>query len=80
MLSEENKRLKAGWDGEKRRTRDLEIRLVNAESANNSLQRRAEAFNEAKVVLENEVCTVIYVKRKIYFHIVPTRSQSNLIH
>ncbi len=63
LLREENGRLKAGWEGEKRRTRDLETRLVNAESANTSLQRRVEAFCDAKVVLENEVsCKIIWMK------------------
>lgn len=59
LLKEENKRLKAGWDGEKRRNVDLETRLVNAEAANTSLQRRVEAFCEAKVVLESEVIHAI---------------------
>ncbi len=55
LLRQEKQQLRAGWDGEKRRTRDLEKRLVNAEAANTSLQRRVEAFCEAKNVLENEV-------------------------
>lgn len=55
VLREENARLKNGWDNDKKRMRELESRLVNAESANTSLQRRVDAFCEAKVVLENEV-------------------------
>lgn len=55
LLREENQRLRAGWDGEKRRIRDLENRLVNAEAANSTLQRKVDAFCEQKVVLENEV-------------------------
>ena len=55
LLREENQRLKAGWEGEKRRNRDIETRLVNAEAANGTLQRRVDAFCDAKQVLENEV-------------------------
>lgn len=55
LLREENQRLKSGWEGEKRRTRELESRLVNAEAANTSLQRKVEAYCDQKVVLENEV-------------------------
>lgn len=55
VLREENARLKNGWDNDKKRMRELESRLVNAESANTSLQRRVDAFCEAKVVLENEL-------------------------
>jgi len=55
LLREENARLRANWDCEKKRSRDLESRLVNAESANTSLQRRVEAFCDAKLVLENEL-------------------------
>ena len=59
LLREENQRLKAGWEGEKRRNRDIETRLVNAEAANGTLQRRVDAFCDAKQVLENEVSFVI---------------------
>ena len=55
LMREENKRLKAGWEGDKRRIKDLETRLVNAEAANTSLQRRVESCFENKVVLENEL-------------------------
>jgi hypothetical protein len=55
LLREETQRLKARCDGERRRNRDLESRLVNAEAANESLQRRVDAFCEAKNVLEYEV-------------------------
>ena len=55
LLREENQRVKAGWEGEKRRNRDIETRLVNAEAANGTLQRRVDAFCDAKQVLENEV-------------------------
>lgn len=55
LLREENKRLRAGWDGDKRRIKDLENRLVNAEAANTSLQRRVDACYENKVALENEL-------------------------
>merc|ERR1719203_2789374 len=40
VLREENTRLKGGSDGERRRIKDLESRLVNAEAANNSLQMK----------------------------------------
>lgn len=55
LLREENNRLKYGNDGERRRIRDLESRLVNAEAANTSLQKKIGAFSEAKVVLEKEL-------------------------
>ena len=55
LLREENCRLKSGSDGEKRRMKDLETRLVNAEAANNSLQRKNVALNEAKSVLERDL-------------------------
>ena len=55
ILREENSRLKGGSDGERRRIKDLETRLVNAEAANNSLQRKNNALNEAKGVLEKEL-------------------------
>ncbi len=55
VMKEENQRIKAGWETDKRRIRDLESRLVNAEAANTSLQRRVDAFCEAKVVMEKEV-------------------------
>ena len=42
-------------EGDKRRIRDLEGRLVNAEAANSSLQRKCYAFNDVKANLENEV-------------------------
>lgn len=55
ILREENARLKSGSEGDKRRIKDLEGRLVNAESANTSLQRKVTAFNNAKITLENEL-------------------------
>lgn len=55
LLREENNRLKGGSDGERRRVKDLETRLVNAEAANNSLQRKNVALTEAKSVLEREL-------------------------
>jgi len=55
LLREENCRLKSGSDGEKRRIKDLENRLVNAESANNSLQRKNVALSEARSVLERDL-------------------------
>lgn len=55
LLREENQRVKAGWEGEKRRNRDIETRLVNAEAANGTLQRRVDGFCKAKLNLENEV-------------------------
>jgi len=55
LLREENCRLKGGSDGEKRRIKDLENRLVNAEAANNSLQRKNVALAEAKSVLERDL-------------------------
>jgi len=55
LLREENARLKNISEADRRRIKDLEDRLVNAESANNSLQRRVQASNQAKTVLENEV-------------------------
>ena len=42
-------------EGDKRRIRDLEGRLVNAEAANSTLQRKCDAFNDVKSTLENEV-------------------------
>ena len=42
-------------EGDKRRIRDLEGRLVNAEAANSTLQRKCDAFNDVKATLENEV-------------------------
>ena len=55
LLREENTRLKGLTETDRRRIKDLEDRLVNAESANNSLQRRVQASHQAKTVLENEV-------------------------
>jgi kinesin family protein 23 len=55
LLDNENMKLKHGGDGERRRVRDLETRLVNAEAANNSLQKKNTALNEAKSVLEKEL-------------------------
>ena len=55
LLREESARLKANADADRRRNRDLEMRLVNAESANNSLQRKMAATTDARRVLENEV-------------------------
>ena len=55
VLREENSRLKGGSDGERRRIKDLETRLVNAEAANNSLQRKNSALAEAKSVLERDL-------------------------
>jgi hypothetical protein len=55
LLREENVRLKSVSEADRRRIKDLEDRLVNAESANNSLQRQVHASKQAKVVLENEV-------------------------
>ena len=46
-------------EGDKRRIRDLEGRLVNAEAANSSLQRKCDAFNDVKANLENEVNKMI---------------------
>lgn len=54
LLREENLRLKGMSENDKRRIRDLEARLVNAETANSSLQRRVHAFNDAKATLEIE--------------------------
>ena len=55
VLREENTRLKGGSDGERRRIQDLEKRLVNAENANTSLQRKNAALVDAKTVLEKEL-------------------------
>ena len=55
LLREENTKLKGLTETDRRRIKDLEDRLVNAESANNSLQRRVQASHQAKTVLENEV-------------------------
>ena len=62
------KRLKFSWwldcdtsslktlsEGQDKRIRDLEGRLVNAEAANNSLSRRVHAFDSARAHLENEL-------------------------
>ena len=42
-------------EGDKRRIRDLEGRLVNAETANSSLQRKCNAYNDVKAAMENEL-------------------------
>lgn len=55
ILREENSKLKGGSDGERRRIKDLETRLVNAEAANTSLQKKNVALTEAKSVLEREL-------------------------
>ena len=47
-------------EGDKRRIRDLEGRLVNAEAANSSLQRKCDAFSDVKANLENEVTFVFW--------------------
>ncbi len=71
LLREENQRLKAGWDGEKRRNRDLESRLVNAEAANGSLQRKVDAYCETKVVLEHEVGGTFFLSKQVILMPVP---------
>lgn len=58
LLRDENARLKNVSEVDRRRIKDLEDRLVNAESANNSLQRRVQASKFARVELENEVILV----------------------
>ena len=55
LLREENYRLKGGNDGERRRIKDLETRLVNAEAANGSLRRKNTALEETKKELEKEL-------------------------
>ena len=55
LLREENYRLKGGNDGERRRIKDLETRLVNAEAANGSLRRKNAALEETKKELEREL-------------------------
>ena len=55
LLREENSKLKSGSEGDKRRIRDLEGRLVNAEAANSSLHRKCDAFSGVKSALENEL-------------------------
>jgi len=55
VLREENTRLKGGSDGERRRIKDLESRLVNAEAANNSLQRKNVALGDTKTALERDL-------------------------
>ena len=59
LVRAERDRLKSGWDGEKRRVRDLESRLVNAESANTSLQRKVTALGHNELALENEVSALL---------------------
>ena len=58
LLREENLRLKNIAEADRRRIKDLEDRLVNAETANNSLQRRVQASKLTRAGLENEVCFV----------------------
>jgi len=55
IYREENARLKSMGEGKERRIKDLEDRLVNAEAANSSLSRKLEAFNSARLNLENEL-------------------------
>merc|ERR1719282_284184 len=55
LLREENFRLKGGNDGERRRNRDLESRLVNAEAVNGSLLRKNKALEETKKELERDL-------------------------
>ena len=55
LLREENYRLKGGNDGERRRIKDLETRLVNAEAANGSLRRKNTALEDTKKELEKEL-------------------------
>ena len=55
LLREENFRLKSGNDGERRRNRDLESRLVNAEAVNGSLLRKNKALEETKKELERDL-------------------------
>ena len=55
LLREENYRLKGGNDGERRRNKDLETRLINAEAANGSLRRKNVALEETKEKLEREL-------------------------
>ncbi len=55
IYREENTKLKSGNDGERRRIRDLETRLVNAEAANTSLKEKLAAYDSAKTVLEREL-------------------------
>jgi len=55
LTRQENSSLKTLSEGQDRRIRDLEGRLVNAEAANNSLSRRVHAFDSARAHLENEL-------------------------
>jgi len=55
VLKEENYRLKGGSEGDRRRIKDLETRLVNAEAANGNLLRKNNALIEAKRKLEEEL-------------------------
>ena len=52
---DESSKVNEVWNADKQKVRALETRLVNAEAANNSLQRRVDAYCESKVVLEQEL-------------------------
>jgi len=51
----ENKQLKVQLDAERNKTRNLEARLGNAESANRSLTTKVNAYQDMKLVLENDL-------------------------
>jgi len=54
-LRDESSKINENWKDDKQKIRALETKVVNAEAANNSLQRRVNAFCETKNILEQEL-------------------------
>jgi kinesin family protein 23 len=55
LLRNENRQLKSQLDMEVKKSRQLEARLANAEAANRSLNEKMLAYDDMKLVLENEL-------------------------
>ena len=55
LLRNENKNLKVQLEVERKKSRQLESRLTNAESANRSLNEKVNKFADMKIIFENEL-------------------------
>jgi len=55
LLRNENKQLRVQLEAERKRARQIETRLANAEAANRSLNEKVNAYADVKLILENEL-------------------------